>query len=247
MKKYSSLNNFLNSIRSDVVEKTITFDEIRTILDSNLPKSAYVHRAWWANPSSPKQHPHAQSWLAAGWQVDEVDQHDEYVRFRRIGRSEIRQKKKKIISENSLNPAKGKQFQIFAAKLLSKRFSIDFHLESPKFIGNPPKEHKFDLASSDMKYVGECKNYSWTKTGNVPSAKMGFTNEAVFYLSFLPDDKYRFVVMRKDVHPKRDETLAEYYFRTNRHLLQGVHILEIDLEKNTCREVSGDIVLPINN
>lgn len=238
MSKYSKLKNFLNSIHSDVLEKTLTFNEIKKIIGSNLPKSAFEYRVWWANPSSPKQHPHAQSWLVAGWQVDDVDQQSECVHFRRIGTREIRQKKKRTESKNSLNPAKGKEFQIIAAQMLSKRFSIDFQLEYPLLIGNPPKEHKFDFASSDLKYVGECKNYSWTTSGNVPSAKMGFTNEAVFYLSFLSDDKYRFLVMRKDVRSKRNETLAEYYYRTNRHLLRGVHILEIDLENNTLRETN---------
>lgn len=45
--------------------------------------------------------------------------------------------------------------------------------------------------------------------------------------------------MRKDVHPRRDETLADYYYRTYRHLLQGVLILEIDLENDTTRKI-GD-------
>lgn len=63
-------------------------------------------------------------------------------------------------------------------------------------IGNPPKDHTFDLVSVDLHDVGESKNYSWTEGNNVPSAKMGFINEAVFYLQHVPRDKHRFVVMR---------------------------------------------------
>ena len=66
-----------------------------------------------------------------------------------------------------------------------------------------------------------------------PHAQMGFVNEAVFYLSFLPKHVIRFVVMRKDTHRRRDETLADYCCRTYHHLLQGVFVLEIDLENNT--------------
>jgi len=221
MSKYNVLKIYLESIESDTVEITLSFSELEKILGFKLPDSAYVHRPWWANPSSPKQHPYAQSWLAAGWRVESVNQEKKWVRFLRKGISHpksLSSISKKGQSENSRNPSKGKQFQIISGQMLSKRFSVDFQLEYPILIGNPPKEHKFDLASFDQKYVGECKNYSWTKTGNVPSAKMGFTNEAVFYLSFLPKEKYRFVIMRKDIHPKRSETLAEYYYRTNKHL-----------------------------
>ena len=66
---------------------------------------------------------------------------------------------------------------------------------------------------------------------------LGSIGTILAHKSTVPDDKYRFVVMRKDIHSKRNETLAEYYFRTNRHLLQGVHILEIDLETNMLREI----------
>ena len=43
------------------------------------------------------------------------------------------------------------------------------------------------------------------------------------------------IVMAKSTHPKRDETLAEYYFRTNRHLLGKIKILEYDPISNDMR------------
>jgi len=78
-----------------------------------------------------------------------------------------------IPTDNSLNPEKGRSFQKLAAKILSQHFNVEFHLDYPIPIGNPPKEHRFDLVSTDHNYIGECKNYSWTKSGNVPSAKNG--------------------------------------------------------------------------
>jgi len=89
--------------------------------------------------------------------------------------------------------------------------------------------------------MGECKNYSWTETGNIPSAKMGFVNEAVFYLSFLPPEIVRFVVMWKDTHPRRRESLADYYYRTYHHLLNGVLILEVDMGSGKLREIGRDV------
>lgn len=140
---------------------------------------------------------------------------------------------------NSMNTGKGKDFQIKAAKVLGHYFRVEFQTEQPIPIGNPPKNHKFDLVSENGKYIGECKNYSWTEGGNVPSAKMGFINEAVFYLQHISSDKYRFVVLRRDVDNNRGETLADYYFRTKKHLLNGILVLEIDVLAESVR-ILGD-------
>ena len=144
-------------------------------------------------------------------------------------------------ANNRLNPRKGRAFQKLAAEILSRHFGVEFRLDYPIPIGNPPKEHRFDLVSIDSRYVGECKSYSWTEGGNVPSAKMGFVNEAVFYLLFLSPEIVRFVVMRKDIHPRRGESLADYYYRTYHHLLNGVLILEVDTESGKLREIERDV------
>ena len=126
-----------------------------------------------------------------------------------------------------------------AAEVLGRHWGVLFELEVAFAIGQPSKEHRFDLASADRQYVGETKSYTWTETGNVPSAKMAFVNEAVFYLSHLPATYVRFVAMLKDVHPKRGESLADYYYRTYRHLLHGVRILEVDRATGGIREVGN--------
>ena len=138
---------------------------------------------------------------------------------------------------NSMNTGKGKDFQQKAAEILSRHYKVSFRIEFPIPIGDPPKEHKLDLVSDDLQFVGESKNYSWTEGSNVPSAKMGFLNEAVFYLQHLPKEKKRFVVMRRDVDEKHKESLAEYYYRSNRHLLNGVFLIEIDLLNNAVHEI----------
>ncbi|MEN6622995.1 MAG: hypothetical protein ABFD50_15795, partial [Smithella sp.] len=120
----------------------------------------------------------------------------------------------------------------------SNHFGARFNLEQQIPIGNPPKDHKFDLVSEDRQYIGESKNYSWTEGGNVPSAKMGFINEAVFYLQQVPKDKKRFVVLRRDIDEKHSESLAEYYFRTYKHLLNGVFIVEIDVRTKSVKTFS---------
>jgi len=52
----------------------------------------------------------------------------------------------------------------------------------------------------------------------------GFTNEAAFYLTFLPDSYEKYIVMLKSHHPKRNESPAEYYFRINHHLLGKIKV-----------------------
>ena len=129
---------------------------------------------------------------------------------------------------NSDNPKNGAMFQKQVMEWFQKQFGSGFELEKKIPIGQPPKDHKFDIVNSDQRIVIECKRYTWTETGNVPSAKMGFTNEAAFYLSFLPDSYEKYIVMLRSYHSKRSESLAEYYYRTNRHLLGRVKVAEFD-------------------
>ena len=142
------------------------------------------------------------------------------------------------MNSNSENPGVGKKFQDEVARWLRIHSGKEIELEKKIYIGSPAKLHSFDIVSKDETLVCECKCHTWTESGNVPSAKMGFVNEAVFYLSFLQSDVDRSIIMMKATHEKRKETLAEYYFRTNRHLLNGVKVLEYDLINKTMREIS---------
>lgn len=141
------------------------------------------------------------------------------------------------MNKNSENPRVGKEFQLAVKEWFEEAYTAPFEIERKIAIGRPAKLHSFDISSMDESIVVECKCYTWTETGNVPSAKMGFTNEAAFYLSFLPDDTERIIVMLHAEHAKRNETLAEYYFRTNRHLLGKTKIYEFDLHTKEMRFV----------
>lgn len=132
------------------------------------------------------------------------------------------------MNSNSENPGVGRAFQELVCKSLSKYFGIPFELEVKLPIGSPAKDHKFDCVSEDNKIVVECKCYTWTETGNVPSAKVRGLNEAVFYMSYLPFDVTKIICMKKATRVKKLETLAEYYCRTCGHLLSGITVFEID-------------------
>lgn len=68
--RYSPLNRHLAGIPKSTKTYDLSFDEITRVLDASLPKSAYDHRAWWANTES---HSQALAWISAGWKVDGVD------------------------------------------------------------------------------------------------------------------------------------------------------------------------------
>lgn len=139
---------------------------------------------------------------------------------------------------NSDNPKNGAAFQAAVASWFAAHYHAIFETEKKIPIGSPPKNHKFDIVDEAGRIAIECKRYTWTVSGNVPSAKMGFTNEAAFYLSFLPDSYEKYIVMLRSNHPKRRESLAEYYFRTNRHLLGNIKVAEYDADADALRIVS---------
>ncbi len=142
---------------------------------------------------------------------------------------------------NSDNPKNGAMFQRQVKDWFQTHFNTTFELEKKLPIGYPAKDHKFDIVDQDNTIAIECKRYTWTETGNVPSAKMGFTNEAAFYLSFLSDNYKKYIVMLYSFHEKRSETLAEYYYRTYRHLLGNINIAEYDPEKNQMRVIKDNL------
>ena len=137
------------------------------------------------------------------------------------------------MNKNSENPKIGASFQESVAQWFRKKYNKDFVNEKKIPIGYPPKNHKFDIVALDDTVAVECKCYTWTETGNVPSAKIGFVNEAAFYLSFLPDYYEKYIVMLKASHNIRNETLAEYYYRTNKHLLGAIKVAEYEPKTDT--------------
>lgn len=125
------------------------------------------------------------------------------------------------------NKTKGDVFRDFAKPILENELKTKLEQEQKIDIGNPMKEHAFDLASQDRSVVIECKNYTWTKAGNVPRAKISTLNEAVLYFSFLDYNVQKILCLMESKVPEGKETLAEYYVNTYGHLLRDVIVYEI--------------------
>lgn len=139
---------------------------------------------------------------------------------------------------NSENPYVGRKFQELVQGILGKIYNTYFEQEAAIPIGNPLKDHKFDLANRERSIVIECKCYTWTDSGNVPSAKLKGLNEAVFYFGFLPAGTQKILCMKKDVYRGKSETLAEYYVRVHGNLLGDVSVFEIS-EDGCVRVIRG--------
>ncbi len=145
---------------------------------------------------------------------------------------------------NKDNPIIGAEFQEQVRIRFEKQYGKSFVAERKIAIGFYPdnkKDHKFDIVAEDESMAIECKRYTWTVTGNVPSAKMGFTNEAAFYLSLLPNTYEKYIVMLYSYNAKRGETLAEYYYRTNNHLLGEIKVAEYNPETQEYRIIEKEV------
>lgn len=84
--KYAPLHDFL--VERFLLQRTekewrTTFQEIERIVGFKLPKSARIHRPWWANQAQAGGHSHALAWEMAGWRTAQVDLSAETLVFRR--------------------------------------------------------------------------------------------------------------------------------------------------------------------
>jgi len=79
-KKYLGLTNHLAEQPFDIRKVPLYFAEIITIISAELPKSAYLYSAWWAND---KTHVQANAWLSVGWRTAKLELEERRVIFER--------------------------------------------------------------------------------------------------------------------------------------------------------------------
>jgi hypothetical protein len=132
------------------------------------------------------------------------------------------------------NTERGKAFQILCGDALKRALSCDFDCEVPIAISGG-KFHSFDLATRERDIVAECKAFTFTATGNNPSAKITTLREAAMYLRYIQGNVTRLLIVKHAPHPKRGETLGRYFVRLNIHHLEQITVLEMP-------ESGGDLV-----
>ena len=115
---------------------------------------------------------------------------------------------------------------------LSPSFSVPLGVASTK------KLHSFDLGSEEPAVLVECKSHNWTVTGNMPSAKVTVWNEAMYYFLLAPKHFQKILFVLEARHARQPQTLAEYYVRTNGHLVPtDVSIIEYNPSSKVGRHV----------
>ena len=80
--KYAPLRQWLLAQQSLSSQVELSFKQIETIIGADLPKSARMYPAWWANETKPT-HFHALAWLEIGWKVTHLALVDQRVTFQR--------------------------------------------------------------------------------------------------------------------------------------------------------------------
>jgi hypothetical protein len=81
--KYTPLKNHLRGLAENQREVRLGFEQIEGILDSKLPASAYEDRRWWEHTTE-GNHVSARAWANAGWQIEALDVHAQWVRLVRV-------------------------------------------------------------------------------------------------------------------------------------------------------------------
>ena len=132
------------------------------------------------------------------------------------------------MNSNSQNPRVGKAFQATVKRAAEAYLSCSFEDECPVLIGNPPPPHKFDVVSSDGSVIIECKCYTWTEGGNVPSAKLATLDEAVLYMRSVTYKARKIIAIKKAYNHNNSITLAEYFCDKKGHLLDDIEVWEVD-------------------
>lgn len=130
------------------------------------------------------------------------------------------------MNTNSENPKVGRMFEEKVKHVAESIFAVPFSEKSVD-IGNPARPHKFDLVSMDESIIIECKCYTWTDGGNVPSAKLATLDEAVLYMRSISHPARKIIALKYSKNEKRNQTLAEYFCQKRGNLLEDISVWEI--------------------
>lgn len=80
--KYEGIATFLQTLPQHVDNVEVSFEEFESIIEAELPRTAYEHRSWWANDSV--GHVQSRQWLEVGWRVSSVNISQKRATFSRI-------------------------------------------------------------------------------------------------------------------------------------------------------------------
>jgi hypothetical protein len=127
------------------------------------------------------------------------------------------------------NAHAGREFEEAARLYFSRHENLILEPSYPLELGvaTEKKTHRFDFGCQNPPVIVECKSHNWTETGIVPSAKIAVLNVAMYFFQLAPSKFRKILFVLESRHERRQETLTEYYVRTNGHLVPpDVSIIE---------------------
>ena len=83
--RYGRLADYLSARSEQFV--VLRLDEVETILERPLPRSAWTDRGWWGNRSGGAGQ--ARAWMDAGWRVTGVDRAGAMVSLARVAEGDV--------------------------------------------------------------------------------------------------------------------------------------------------------------
>jgi len=111
-------------------------------------------------------------------------------------------------------------FEDRVSRFVESKFGKRFYKQDLQI--GPSKFHRFDLVSEDKNIIIECKSYTWTESGNFPSAKSSTAIEALFYFSRIVDS--RKILVFQDHINQRGESLVEIFVRRYDGVIDDVEV-----------------------
>ena len=121
-----------------------------------------------------------------------------------------------------------KAFEYRVSEYLQNKFGQRFYEQNMQI--GPDKYHNFDLVSEDRAIVVECKSYTWTESGNFPSAKISTAVEAIFYLSRIKAK--RKILVFQDNFNSRGESLVDMFVRRYNGVLDDIEVWAYHAEES---------------
>jgi hypothetical protein len=113
-----------------------------------------------------------------------------------------------------------KEFEDLAKSFFEKECGVRLLQRMPVTLASG-ESHKFDLVSESENIVVECKNHTWTKSGNYPSAKTENSQRAIGLLRDSSAQR-KIIVFYDDF--SSGKSLVEVFVRRNRKLLTGIEV-----------------------
>lgn len=112
-------------------------------------------------------------------------------------------------------------------EVLNQYFQMRFKKDC-FLIGDPPKNYFYDMVSENRQIVVCIVGFSWLSDFTRYKSIIAGITEALFHLSYLPEEIKKILILKKRRYGKGTETLGKHFYGTNGCFLNDVELWEVD-------------------